>query len=168
MKKVLLTLSVLLLGLARVQAQEAAKAPAPRIYDPKADAQKDIKAAVDKASKEGKHVLLQIGGNWCIWCLRFNNLTTTDSTLHTLLDKNYVVYHLNYSPENKNEAALAQLGYPQRFGFPVFVVLDGKGNRLHTQNSAYLEEGKGHSPKVVGEFLNNWSPRAIDPKSYTK
>ncbi len=81
---------------------------------------------------------------------------------------NYVIVHVNYSKENENEALLAELGYPQRFGFPVFIVLDDKGTRLHTQNSGYLEEGKGHSKEKVMEFFKNWSPEALDPKSYEK
>ncbi|QKZ12489.1 thioredoxin family protein [Spirosoma sp. KUDC1026] len=166
MKSLFLAVTLLVASFGVSQAQESAKVPAPHIYNPQADAQQDIKNAVSKANKEGKHVLLQLGGNWCVWCIRFNNLTTTDTTLNRLLKQNYEVVHVNYSPENKNEATLAQLGYPQRFGFPVFVVLDGKGNRIHTQNSAYLEEGKGHSPKLVAEFLQQWSPTATDPKSY--
>lgn len=166
MKKLLYT-SLFLVGLtANIFAQQAPKPAAPTIYNPKADAQLDIKNAVAKAGKEGKHVLLQIGGNWCVWCIRFHNLTHSDTTLSRLLTENYEVLRVNYSPENKNEAALAQLDYPQRFGFPVFVILDGKGNRLHTQNSAYLEEGKGHSPKLVAEFFQHWSPKALDPQSY--
>jgi hypothetical protein len=38
---------------------------------------------------------------------------------------------------------MAFLGNPQRFGFPVFVIIDGDGNVLHTQDSALLEQGKG-------------------------
>ncbi len=140
----------------------------PHIYDPKANAEKDIKNAVSRAAREHKHVFIQIGGNWCIWCVRFNNLVNADTELHRLLYDNYEVIHVNYSPENKNEKVLAQLGYPQRFGYPVFVILDAKGNRIHTQNSGYLEEGKGHSPKKVAEFLKQWSPAALDPKSYEK
>ena len=82
------------------------------------------------------------------------------------MEENFVIYHVNYSKENKNEDVLTSLGYPQRFGFPVFVVLDSKGNRLHTQNSAYLEEGKAYSTKKVLEFFKQWSPAAIDPKQY--
>ena len=166
MKNLVFTLFLAAFACSCLMAQQSAKTAAPHLYDPMANAQQDIKQAVDQAAKENKHVLLQIGGNWCVWCLRFNKLTTTDTTLNRLLSDNYVVYHLNYSPENKNEAMLAQLGYPQRFGFPVFVVLDAKGNRLHTQNSAYLEEGKGHSPKLVAEFLQGWAPSATDPKHY--
>ncbi|MBE9585676.1 thioredoxin family protein [Mucilaginibacter sp. JRF] len=146
-----------------VNAQDTAK-----LYNPNADAKLQISQAVKQASKEHKNVLLQIGGNWCVWCLRFNSLVTTDLDLSKYLNENYVTVHLNYSKENMNEATLATLGYPQRFGFPVFVVLDDKGNRLHTQNSGYLEEGKGHSKAKVMEFLQGWSPAALDPKTYDK
>lgn len=139
-----------------------------KLYNPAADAKADIQAAIARADKEGKNVLLQIGGNWCSWCYKFNDKVTGNDTLKTALEKNFVSYHLNYSPENRNEDALASLGYPQRFGFPVFVILDSKGNRLHTQNSAYLEEGNGHDAKKVLEFFNHWSPAALDPKSYDK
>ena len=149
-----------------VVAQE--KAADVRIYDPNADAFGELHEATAKARQEHKHVLLCIGGNWCVWCRRFNTLITTDADLKGYIDSNYVVVHVNYSPENKNLLVLASLGYPQRFGFPVFVVLDGMGHRLHTQNSGYLEEGEGHSKKKVMEFLRQWSPAALDPATYNK
>lgn len=157
--------SFFVLGTSFAQKDPVAK---PKIYHPEADAKADIKAAIEKAGKEGKHVLLQIGGNWCVWCLRFNDKVNGNDTLKTALEKNYITYHLNYSKENKNEDVLASLGYPQRFGFPVFVVLDGKGNRLHTQSSGYLESGKEHGTEQVLDFFNQWSPAALDPKTYEK
>lgn len=136
------------------------------LYHPEADAKAEIAAAVKKAKADNKHVLLQFGGNWCIWCLRFNDLVKGDADLTKTLDANYVTVHVNWSPEQKNDDVLASLGYPQRFGFPVFVVLDAKGNRLNTENSSYLEEGNGHSKRKVMEFFNAWSPKALDPESY--
>jgi thioredoxin-related protein len=166
MKKFILLLAALtFIGTLIAQTPPSEK---PKIYNPNADSKADIKAAVDKAAKEGKHVLLQIGGNWCKWCIRFNDKVTTNDTLKTELEKNFVTYHLNYSPENTNDEVLTSLGYPQRFGFPVFVVLDGKGNRLHTQSSGYLEQGKAHGTQQILEFLQQWSPAAIDPKNYVK
>jgi len=166
MKKLFFIASIVALSLTAVQAQEAAKTEASKLYNPAADAKADIAAAVKTAAAQRKNVLLQIGGNWCSWCLLFNGLVTKDAELNKYMNDNFVVLHVNYSQENKNEKVLADLGYPQRFGFPVFVVLDGKGNRLHTQNSSYLEEGKGHSKSKVMEFFESWSPAAIDPKTY--
>ncbi|WP_255501839.1 thioredoxin family protein [Olivibacter sp. SDN3] len=82
-----------------VKGQEQQK----RIYDPKANAMQQISEAVKRAEEEGKHVFLQIGGNWCVWCLKFNELINTNDTLKNYLDANYEVVHLNYSKENKNE-----------------------------------------------------------------
>lgn len=35
-----------------------------KLYNPQADAKKEITDAVKKAKAENKHVLLQVGGNW--------------------------------------------------------------------------------------------------------
>ena len=137
-----------------------------KLYKPEEDAEKGIKEAVKEAKENGKHVFIQIGGNWCIWCARFNDFTTTDKSIDSLVNANFVVYHFNYSKENKNEAILAKYGFPQRFGFPVFLILDGKGNLLHTQNSTYLEKDKGYSKESVIGFFTDWSPKALDPKQY--
>lgn len=138
----------------------------PKLYNPEANAKQEISDAITLAKKEGKNVFLQIGGNWCIWCLRFNELVTKTDELNKLIKDAFIVVHVNYSKENKNDAVLASLDYPQRFGFPVFVILDSDGKRIHTQNSAYLEDGKGHSAKLVSEFLQGWTPKAIDPATY--
>lgn len=163
MKKLLLV-CMLLGSAALVKAQEAK----PKLYDPTANAAKDVQAAIAQAAKEKKHVLLQMGGNWCGWCIRFNEYVTTDKQLDSLVNANYVVYHLNYSPENKNTAIFTKYGFPQRFGFPVFVVLDAKGNQIHTQDSALLEEGNGYDKKKVTGFLRNWGPAALQAEQYKK
>ncbi|GGG95174.1 hypothetical protein GCM10011416_10820 [Polaribacter pacificus] len=134
------------------------------LYNPNANAKSDIANAVAKAKKEGKNVLIQAGGNWCGWCILFDKKVKADPVLKKAMNDNYVSYHLNYSQENKNEAVFASLGYPERFGFPVFIVLDGNGKRLHTQNSAYLEEGNGHNTAKILEFFRHWTVSAVNPK----
>lgn len=138
------------------------------LYRPDADAQKEISEAVQKAKSENKNVFIGIGGNWCGWCKLFNDLVTGDEEIKEYMNNNFVTVHVNYSKENTNDEVLAQLDYPQRFGFPVFVILDADGKRIHTQNSAYLEEGNGHSKKKVLEFFQNWSPEALNPNNYKR
>jgi thiol:disulfide interchange protein len=137
-----------------------------KLYNPAANVSKDVAAALAKAKKEKKNVLIQVGGNWCVWCYRFNSFILTDSILKKLVNDNYVFYHLNYSPENKNLDYLKRLGYPQRFGFPVLVVLDADGKQLHTQDSALLEKGNGYDEEKVKSFLRNWAPGAFDEMHY--
>jgi len=137
-----------------------------KLYKPEENAKEKIEAAVKEAKKSGKHVLIQIGGNWCIWCARFNEFVTNDPALDSLMNKNYVVYHLNYSKENKNTDLLARYQFPQRFGFPVFLVLNEKGDLLHTQTSWYLESGNSYDKEKVTAFFTDWGKKAFDPAQY--
>ncbi len=137
-----------------------------KIYNPNANARADIDAAVSRAKKLKKHVFIQVGGNWCPWCIAFHQLVDNTPALKTYLNDNFEVVLVNWSKENKNEAVMASLGYPGRFGYPVFVILDGNGKLLHIENSAYLEEGKGHSVKKVTDFLRNWTYAATNPATY--
>jgi len=137
------------------------------LYHPKADAAADIATATLQAKKEGKFVLIQAGGNWCTWCIEFERVTTTNASIDSTIKSAYIVYHLNYSPENMNKEAFAKLEFPQRFGFPSFIILDGDGHRMHTQNSEYLEDGKkSYDVNKVQAFLNMWSPNALKKEMY--
>lgn len=138
-----------------------------KLYNPKADAKADIQAAIAKAGKENKFILLQAGGNWCGWCIEFNRFCTADTQINSMVNRSFVLYHLNWSKENENKPIFAQYGYPQRFGFPVFIILNGKGECIHTQNSAYLEDGdKSYSKEKVLDFLKMWTPHALDSATY--
>lgn len=146
---------------AKKKAAAAEIAKLPKIYNAKENAGQKIAELVKIAKAEHKNVMIQAGGNWCIWCLRFNNYVQTTPELKEIVDKNYVYYHLNYSPENKNEKVFAKYGNPgAKFGYPVFIVLDENGKQIHTQDSAVLEEGKGYSLEKVKDFFQKWAPKS--------
>ena len=128
-----------------------------------------IDKAVALAKSEGKHVICQVGGNWCPWCLRLIDQIDSDTLVNKIINENYIYIHVNYNPRKKtgsvsakHAAALTQrLGNPSRFGFPVLVVLDSDGRRIHTQDSSFLEEGKGYSSEKILRFLKNWTKDAV-------
>jgi len=135
------------------------------IYNPNADAKADIQAAIKKAVAENKHVLIQIGGNWCPWCLKLHKLFNSEPVVDSLLQSDFVLIRVNYSKENKNLDILKELESPQRFGFPVLVVLDQKGKRIHTQDTGLLESSTGYDVAKVTEFLKGWSVKALNPEN---
>ena len=135
-----------------------------RLYNPRANAEKDVTLLLQKAKRENKRVLLQIGGNWCLMCYRLNAFIQTDSTLKNMVANNYISYHLNYSPENKNSAYLAKLGNPQRYGFPVLVVLEVDGTPLHTQNMSLMLKGNGYDYNKLKAFFQYWRTTTTNPQ----
>ena len=168
-----------------------------RVYDETIDPMTQIDEALAKASAGGKYVVCQVGGNWCPWCLRFADFAEKDTAVSKAIADNFVFIHVNYDPRkasaakaqgntansnsanataaattagsgDKTAAMMKRLGNPARFGFPVFVVLDERGNVLHTQDSSFLEEGNGYSEKKVLRFLKNWTPKAVKPTDGNK
>ena len=138
-----------------VQDVRAGAAAGVERFDPARDADADIRAAVAEAARSGRRVLLDVGGEWCIWCRRLDTLFTTHDDLRTFRDAHYVVVKVNWSPENKNERVLSR--YPKVAGYPHLFVLDADGTLLRSENTGELEKGKGHDPLKVMAFLKQWA-----------
>ncbi len=98
MKKLVLALT-LLFGVSMVYSQQQQ----PKPYNENQDARADIRKAVEQAKKENKNVLMQFGGNWCPWCMRFHALVTTYPRLDSLMKANYVYVLINV-PSAKDKA----------------------------------------------------------------
>lgn len=126
-------------------------------FDPRRDAAADIRRAVALASREGKHVLLEVGGNWCPYCKILDEFIASQPEIAQLRRKNYVFVKVNFSDENQNSVALSK--YPPVRGFPHFFVLDGKGELLRSQRVATLGTNSGYSPERFQAFLKAAAPK---------
>ncbi|MES2812861.1 MAG: thioredoxin family protein [Bacteroidota bacterium] len=136
---------------------EAEKASLPKPYREMEDADTKVKELLVLAKAENKNIMLQVGGNWCVWCLRLNNFIQNAPELKSIVDTDYLYYHLNWSPKNKNEKFFAKYGNPgDKQGYPVFMVLNKKGKLIHVQETGALEEGKGYSQEKIKAFLDAW------------
>ena len=140
------------------------------VYDENANVRADIKQAIEVAKKENKHVLIQFGGNWCPWCIKFHGFVQSVPTVDSLMKADYI-YVLANVPREKSKRDLSlfqEYDYPNRFGYPVFVVLNGNGKKLHIQDSGILEHcvGKGYDTTKVVTFLKLWNVKAVDPATY--
>ncbi len=125
-------------------------------YDPKRDADKDIREAVAEAQRSGRHVLLVIGGEWCSWCHTLDRYFESNKEVGKLRDANYVTVKVNWSPENTNDRVLTRYGTINTF--PFFVVLDGNGKLLQGQRTGLLEEGSSYNRAKMTTFLTKWAP----------
>lgn len=165
MKKLVITALLAALFTITASAQSNLK----KIYDETIDPMEQIDKAVAKAKSQGKHVVCQVGGNWCRWCLMFADYITKDSEISSFIDENFAYIHVNYNPRERADEAKAQknakllkrLNNPGRFGYPVFVVLDADGKVIHMQDSSFLEQDNGYNKEKVMRFFRNWTPKAV-------
>ncbi len=133
------------------------------LYKPDDDAEYELSNLIKLAKAFNRNVFVQVGGNWCAPCLRFNNFITSDEEISSVLNENYVVYHLNYSKENQNMTLMEKYDNPQKMNFPVFLILDTTGKLLHTQKVMDLVNSLGYDKTKVIALFNDWKPSAIKP-----
>ncbi|HKP36545.1 MAG TPA: thioredoxin family protein [Pyrinomonadaceae bacterium] len=132
-------------------------------YDPKRNADQDIRDAIEEAKRSKRRVLLEVGGEWCSWCHRLDAFFDAHPELTKLRDKHFVMVKINFSEENRNEAVLSRYG--EIPGYPHIFVLDSDGTYVHSQNTSPLESEKSYSLERLTSFLSYWSWAPADTKS---
>jgi len=125
-------------------------------FDPARNPAEDLKDAVIEAQKSGRRIILDVGGDWCIWCHRLDDFIKKNDEINSFLNKNFIIMKINFSRENKNEEFLSQ--YPEIPGYPHFFVLEKNGELLYSQNTGELEHNKGYSKEKMMAFLKKWTP----------
>lgn len=123
-------------------------------YDPTANPEQQLRFAITEATETHKRIILEVGGEWCIWCHRLDTLFMKNPDITQFLKDNFILVKINFSKENDNEAFLKQ--YPKIPGYPHLFVLESDGSFLHSQDTGKLEKGKGHDRDKMMEFLTEW------------
>jgi thiol:disulfide interchange protein len=125
-------------------------------YDPARNPADDLKQAIPIAQKEHKRILLELGGDWCIWCKHMDDFYAAHPELLQFRADHYVLVKVNVSQENMNEDFLSQ--FPPAAGYPHLYVLDSDGTFLHSQDTAKLEDGAdSYVFDVFMAFLQKWA-----------
>lgn len=133
----------------------------PPLYDESADGKAQVAAAVKRAARENKRVLLQIGGNWCPWCHKLHELFVTDKAIAKELNYEYEVVDLDIGHGEKNRDLLARYGIVAK-GYPYLAVISADDKLVTQQETGALEDGPKHDPKRVADFLARWQAAPLD------
>lgn len=126
------------------------------VYDPTRNPAEDLKQAILIAQHENKRIILELGGDWCIWCKHMDDFYAAHSDLLQFRAEHYVLVKVNVSEENMNETFLSQ--FPEAAGYPHIYILDRDGTLLHSQNTGELEDGAdSYVLDVFMAFLQKWA-----------
>jgi hypothetical protein len=124
-------------------------------YDPKRDPFKDLAMAEAQAKPANKRILIDVGGDWCIWCKTLDKFFADHADLRQQRDASFVLMKVNMSAINENYAFLSQ--YPKIPGYPWLFVLDSDGKLLKSEDTNELENGAdGYAAKPIKDFLSKW------------
>ena len=146
-------LTLTLPPLPRAAAQIIAK-PNKNLYSETADPKADIAAALVRARREHKRIILDFGGNWCGDC-QVLDIYYHQSPNAELLAKNFILVHVNIGHMDKNVDVAKKYHVPITKGVPALAVIDANGNLLYSEREKEFEHT---SPAAITVFLNRWKP----------
>ncbi len=134
---------------ARVAEDHAARKAAsePRPFDERADAQRDVDAALLAAAASGKNVLLVLGANWCHDSRGLAG-KFEDPTLASIIESGFHLVFVDVGQRDRNLDVAARFGVAEIVGTPTILILSSKGDLLNrdsvhdwrTADSKSLEE----------------------------
>ena len=139
----------------RVPLQPPAQ-PNPQLYRNDANASKEIQQALLSAGRQGKRVLLDFGGNWCIDCHILEN-AFHQPRIAPLLNGNFVLVHVDVGRYEKNLALAKKYHVDLEKGVPSLAVLDAQGKVLYATGD--FERAHLMSEEDVIQFLDKWKPQ---------
>ena len=128
-------------------------------YDEKADAHQQVDAAIQAASKSGRNILLDFGANWCGDCHALDAQMRTPE-LAGLIEKNYVVVHIDVGRMTKNVDIAEKYGILLGKGIPALAVLDSHGKLLYSQDQGQFEDARHLGADSFKQFFEQWRPRS--------
>ena len=125
-------------------------------YDPVRDAFQDGRDAVRLAKATGRHVLIEVGGDWCTWCHALDRFLDSNPDIKARLHETFVLLKVNVSDANDNADFLK--AFPRVLGYPHMYVADTDGGILLSKDTAdFLTDGR-YSRQRFAEFLEQWKP----------
>jgi thiol:disulfide interchange protein len=126
--------------------------PNKNLYSETANPTADIAAALARARREHKRVILDFGGNWCGDC-QVLDIYYHQSPNAELLDKNFILVHINIGHMDKNVDVAKKYKVPITKGVPALAVIDAHGNLLYSEREKEFEHT---TPEDVTAFLKRW------------
>lgn len=131
-------------------------AAAPLPYDEKADASRDLAAALKAVRHDGRLVLLDFGANWCPDC-RALSAHFNDAKVKPVLEAHFLVVPIDVGRWTKNLELSKQYGDPIKKGIPALVLLDRDGRQRPAPGSEALADARAMTPEQVLVLLQHWA-----------
>lgn len=125
-----------------------------QVYDDSRDPFKDAVAAIALAKSTNRNVLIEIGGNWCTWCLKMDAFLAKNPDIYQSLHDKFVLLKINVSDSNENEAFMKSL--PPVLGYPHMYVSTNKGKMILSKDTAELLNDGNYSREQWLGFINQW------------
>jgi hypothetical protein len=125
-------------------------------YDEKANADAAVNAAFARAKKDGKRVLIDLGGNWCTDCIVLANVLELPE-IKSFVDAHYEVVSVDIGRYDRNLQIQKRFGLDKRLdGVPSILIANPDGTLVNRGHTAALIDARNVTPQGIANWLAQW------------
>lgn len=125
-------------------------------YDTKADAKAEVDAAFARARKNGKRVLIDMGGNWCPDCIVLANVMNIP-VLDRFLKAHFEIVRVDAGRFDKNMDIPARFGLGTPDGVPAVYIATADGTLVNRGHISALSDDRTMTPQGIADWLARWA-----------
>jgi len=126
------------------------------IYDPRANPNDAIDAALKQAKVDHKRVLLDFGADWCPDCVVLAQLFD-DPKVKPFLDAHYHVVRIDVGRWDNHLDVANHYGNPIEKGIPAVVILDADANTITSTAGGELANARTATANDILTFIQQWA-----------
>ncbi len=125
-------------------------------YDETADAKAKVAEARARARREGKLLLIDLGGNWCPDCRILAGLMERPE-LAAFVEAHYVVVFVDVGHMDKNLEIPGRYGVKAVTGVPSLLVIDRQDRLVNQGHTTALDDARHMTPQAMADYLARWT-----------
>jgi len=126
-------------------------------YLEEADATAVVNAAFARARKNGKRVLIDLGGNWCGDCIVLANIMQLPE-MKPFIAAHFEVVTVDVGRFDKNLQIPARFGITTRLeGVPAVIVAEPDGTFVNPGKITALADARHMTPQAIADWLAQWA-----------
>jgi len=127
-----------------------------RGYDPERNPFDDGREALALALAKStdRLVMIELGGDWCRWCLVLDNFMQKNTVVRKRLHENFVLLKVNTSDANENAEFFA--GMPRTNGYPHVFISRSNGGLIGSTDITRLVVKGNYDEQRFLAFLQHW------------
>jgi len=131
--------------------------PLPIPYDEQANADKQVAAAKARAKAEGKKLIIDLGGNWCLDCRVLAGILELPE-VKPFVRQHYVVVSVDIGRYDKNAQIAKPFGITKLDGVPALLIVDPRTGKLVNKDHLFaLADARHMTPQALADWLAQWA-----------
>jgi thiol:disulfide interchange protein len=123
-----------------------------------ADADAQVDAAFARARRDGKRVMIDLGGNWCADCRILSGLMELPE-MRAFLASHYELVSVDVGRFNRNLQIPARFGITTRLeGVPAILIATPQGQLVNPGRVSAIQDARRMTPQALADWLAQWTP----------